>query len=428
MQTLRWATAPSSGLGLRSVRPSASDPRSGHLRGRHPWLGDHPRSDWVSGDVVSSEPIDGWEVVPGGGLRRGPGTEPSPEPHHPLTLRLLADVTAELDAAGPRQWDVEGIIVHGQHGALGSTPKAGKGWDVVDLAISIASGTAWLGHFDCPNAGPVALFPGEEDAHELRRRFEAVAEARDVVAAKLPIYIAENTPRFRQAGDLEVFRQQIEEIQPRFTIVDPMYKAAAGADPRSLIQMGEMLSEASDITRSLGSSFLTVPHFNRDKDRKGADRFTGAGAQEWGRFLIAGTVGPRRRTPEGGTEVVRTVDVSGTSIADRTFALTRRIIPVTPGDPDSPLIYEVEVKDKASEELAHPELDYSLRLVLSLLGLQSEARTIEDLQESMATEEPNRKPYTRQTLSTKLNELASLELADCAQDGAVKRWWTKPAS
>jgi hypothetical protein len=65
---------------------------------------------------------------------------------------------------------------------------------VVDLAISVASGTPWLGRFPCPNPGAVALFPGEEDAYELRRRFQAVAEPRGARADELPIHLAENTP------------------------------------------------------------------------------------------------------------------------------------------------------------------------------------------------------------------------------------------
>ena len=345
---------------------------------------------------------------------------------HPLRLRPLTEIAAEIETQGPREFDVEGIVIHGQHGVDGSTPKAGKGFDVIDLSVSVASGTAWLGRFGCPNPGTVALFPGEEDDHELWRRLVAVAEPRGLDARLLPIHMAANTPRISRPADLRVFRAELEAVRPRLTIIDPMYKATAGGDPRSLVAMGELLSDASDIAREVGSSLLMVPHFNRDTTRKGADRFTGAGAQEWGRFLIAGTVTKRRRTAEGGSEVVRKVEVSGTSIADSTFMVCRRITAVNPSDPDSPLVYEVEVTDTVQQDAdSHPELDYSLQRVLSLLGTQDEARTIEELQSAMkAGNEDGKPPYGRQAFSDKLNRLAELGVADGLQaGGGAKRWW-----
>jgi hypothetical protein len=189
--------------------------------------------------------------------------------------------------------------------------------------------------------------------------------------------------------------------------------------------MGEMLAEASDIARGVGSSLLAVTHFNRDATKKGVDRFTGAGAQEWGRFLIAGTVTTRRRTPEGGSEVSRSVQVSGTSIPDRSFRQTRRIVPVDADDPMSPLMYEVEVTDDPGEvglESEYPDLDYSYNLVMSILPTGT-ARTIPELQEAMTDQRPEDKPYGRQTLSTKLNRLEELNLVTGTQDGsAPKRW------
>jgi hypothetical protein len=264
---------------------------------------------------------------------------------HPLALRPLSQIAAELDAAGPREWDVEGIVVHRQHGAAGSTAKAGKGFDVADLVVSIASGTPWLGRFNCPNPGPVALYPGEEDGYEIRRRLVAVAEARGVNVYELPIHVAENTPRLSRPSDLEALRADLDPVRPRIAIIDPMYKAAAGGDPRSVIAMGELLNEASDIARSLDCSFLTVPHFNRDTTRKGSDRFSGAGAQEWGRFLIAGTVTRRIETENSGTEIVRRMEVTGTSIPDQAFVVTRRITATDPNDPNAPLVYEVQVSE-----------------------------------------------------------------------------------
>jgi hypothetical protein len=132
----------------------------------------------------------------------------------------------------------------------------------------------------------------------------------------------------------------------------------------------------------------------------------------------------RSRTPEGGTEIVRRLDVTGTSIPDRSFTVTRRVTAVSP-DPDSALIYEVGVTESGEDETP-PELDYSLSRVLSLLSGPKETSTLKDLQDLMKANDPDpdAKPYSRQTLSTKLNELAELGYADClGEEGQEKHWW-----
>jgi len=46
--------------------------------------------------------------------------------------------------------------------------KAGKTWAITDLAVSVASGTPWLGIFPVDAPGPVLLFAGEGGNARLR--------------------------------------------------------------------------------------------------------------------------------------------------------------------------------------------------------------------------------------------------------------------
>lgn len=336
----------------------------------------------------------------------------------PLALRSLADVATALESGQRREWDVQGIVVHGQHGVEGSVSKAGKGWDVIDLSVSIASGTPWLGRFACPNPGLVALYPGEEDDHELKRRFSAVAQARGLDWRELPIHIAQRTPRLARPEELECMRRELGRLTPRMTILDPAYHAAAGGDQRNLFKMGELLAEASDITRSIDSSLLAVWHYNRNQERSGSDRFTGAGPAEWGRFLIAAEA-PVRRLGLGFSEVTRRFEVTGTSIAGLAFVATRTITEEIPGDLNSPLTYQVKVEETVG---VPPGLSFPEQRVWRALGEAEDPRSVQRIGDALAGDGLG-KPYKRNTISENLNKLADRGLADCATDGAAKVWW-----
>lgn len=347
------------------------------------------------------------------------GGEGQAEAKPTLALRSMPELAASLERAGPRVWDVEGVILHGQYGILGAMWKAGKGWDAIDLNVSMASGTPWLGRYPCPNRGPAVLYPGEEDDHELKRRLAAVAKARDLDWRDLEIHVAQRTPRLSRAEDLDMVRRDLERVGPRLTTLDPLYHAAAGGDSANLFKMGELLAEASDLARAADCSLLGVTHYNRDRTREGSERFTGAGAAEWGRFLIAAEL-ISRRDVDGWNEVTRRLEVIGTSIAGFTVTVTRRIRELDPGNPDSELLYEVDVSETVETP---PGLTYPQARVWAVLEGPGHPVTIEQIQDLLKAG-GMAKPYKRNTISGYLNELAKAGRADGETgEGPAKRWW-----
>ena len=72
-----------------------------------------------------------------------------------LPFRSLADLCRDVDAAGPRRWLIRGIWPAGAYGVHAAEPKAGKTWNALDLAVSVASGTPWLGRHPRRRSRPV---------------------------------------------------------------------------------------------------------------------------------------------------------------------------------------------------------------------------------------------------------------------------------
>jgi hypothetical protein len=227
--------------------------------------------------------------------------------------------------------------------------KAQKTWNGVDMAVSVASGTPWLGHVPVDDQGPVLLFVGEGGRQNIVRRVRAVAEAHGVQADTLPITVCPRAPHMNNAGHLAAMDAQIERQRPKLVILDPLYLSARGANLADLYAMGEMLEDVQRICQQHGAALLVVTHFNR-KSGAGAGRISGAGPAEWGRVLLSATV--KSRTTDAitkATTVITEIDVIGGEIPDQTFRVRRRVWADDPSDLSSPLHLETVVTDGADD-------------------------------------------------------------------------------
>jgi len=263
-----------------------------------------------------------------------------------LEFTTLGDLAARVDAAGPRTWLVRGVWPEGAYGVHGAEPKAGKTWNALDLAVAVASGTPWLGRFEVDLPGPVLVFTGEGGEGNVVRRLRAIAADHGVRAEELPITVCTRVPHLNDVGQVAELAQQLETSRPVLAIIDPLYLAARGGDGRDLYAMGALLEAAQHACDGVGAALVVVTHFNRQREVKGAARFTGAGPAEWGRVLIAaGLVSRHRDAATQATTVVTAFEVIGGEVPDREFRLVRRVAAIDPDDLDSPLTVTATVEE-----------------------------------------------------------------------------------
>jgi hypothetical protein len=96
------------------------------------------------------------------------------------TLISYEDEAPEVLICGPDGEEEGGVLRRGSKLVVGGGSKMGKTWCLVDLALAVASGGKWLGHFQC-RQGIVLYVNLELRRHTAGRRVRWIAEKRGLM-------------------------------------------------------------------------------------------------------------------------------------------------------------------------------------------------------------------------------------------------------
>jgi hypothetical protein len=341
-----------------------------------------------------------------------------------FVLRTIAEAREHQRELGPRSWLIRGLWPADAYGVHASEPKAGKSWNALDLAVSVASGTPWLGHFPIDRTGPALLFLGEGGEGAALRRLDAIAAAKMLRPDELPVAISERVPHLGDYWHRVELSAAVERYAPVLVVLDPFYLAARGARSGDVYAMGELLQAPQTICQDAGAALIVVHHYNRNREMKGAARMTGAGPTEWGRVLISADVISRYTDPcTQETRVSTRLDVIGGEVADQTFTVHRRIRADEPDDLDSPLVYDVTVVDDSELVVTVlPEAAPATQRVLTVLTDSEREITVVEIGDELAK---TGHPLKKRTIQNALSQLDSL--VDSAQTDAkgTRHYWLR---
>jgi hypothetical protein len=335
---------------------------------------------------------------------------------NPLPVENLALLLARVDDAPPPKYLVRPCIAAGDHGMFAAEFKAGKTWAMADLAISVASGTPWLGVFDVETPGPVLLFAGEGGPRKVVRRFRAVCRSRDIDPTMLPVRVCLRAPHLTNEAAMVLVEAEIEQHHPVLVIIDPLYLAARGARGSDLYEMGAHLEGIQVICQRHGSALLIAHHWNKTGDGKGAKRMSGAGPDAWGRVLISAAVVSRHTDRDtGASSVVLDLDFQGDEIPETTTRIRRKVWTDDQNDLSSPMRYEVELIAPAGSCADDSDgLRPSARRVLSVLDASGEWETVRTVGDALADDSTGLSPLKARTIQDALAALVAADLADTA--------------
>ena len=174
---------------------------------------------------------------------------------------------SQLSTTGPQtQWLVEGLWAEQAVGILGGEPKCCKSFLALDIALSVASGTACLRQFPVRRSGKVLLFPAEDSLAIVRQRLEGIAAAAQVSFPALPVeVITAPSLRLDTPTDRQRLSATVQNLQPILLILDPLIRLHR-VDENDATQIGGLLSYLRELQRQFQLAVILVHHARKDSN------------------------------------------------------------------------------------------------------------------------------------------------------------------
>jgi len=179
----------------------------------------------------------------------------------PLPVVRIGEIPRESRA---QPWLVEQLWGASSVGVIGGAPKCSKTWLGLDLALSVATGTACLGRYAVPQPGPVLVYLAEDALPIVRQRVEGMARHRGLALERVELYVI-TAPTLRL--DREPHRRQLQEtvkrLQPRLLLLDPLVRLH-GIDENSAGEVAGLLAYIRALQRELDLSVILVHHTRKN--------------------------------------------------------------------------------------------------------------------------------------------------------------------
>ena len=164
----------------------------------------------------------------------------------------------------PRRWLVEHLWGASAVGVIGGAPKCSKTWLGLDLALSVATGTAGLGRYAVSEPGPVLVYLAEDALPVVRERVAGMARQRGLELARVELHVI-TVPTLRL--DRELHRTQLREaaqrLRPRLLLLDPLVRLH-GLDENNASEVARLLAYLRQLQRQLDLAVMLVHHTRKN--------------------------------------------------------------------------------------------------------------------------------------------------------------------
>ena len=178
---------------------------------------------------------------------------------------------------------IEGLLREGETMNVIASPKTGKSWLTIDLAIAVATGRPWLGRYQT-RAGDVLIVDNELHPETSAHRLPKVAEARGLTVREIGPRISVDNLRGR-LRDIFALAPYFEALEPgRFKVIvlDAFYRfMPEGGDENDNGTMANIYNAIDRFADRLGCCFVLIHHSTKgsQSSKSVTDVGAGAGAQ-----------------------------------------------------------------------------------------------------------------------------------------------------
>ncbi len=204
----------------------------------------------------------------------------SEDPSAPALLSVK-----ELVAAHPllRPPVIHGLLREGETMNVIASPKTGKSWLTLDLAIAVATGRPWLGRYETV-PGEVLIIDNELHRETSASRVPKVASARGVAMREINerIFIDNLRGRLRSIDNLSPYFEALEPGRFKVIVLDAFYRfMPQGGDENDNGTMANIYNRIDSFADRLGCCFVLIHHSTKgsQSSKSVTDVGAGAGAQ-----------------------------------------------------------------------------------------------------------------------------------------------------
>jgi AAA domain len=167
-------------------------------------------------------------------------------------------------AHGTERWLVEELWGASSVGVIGGAPKCAKTWLGLDVALSVASGTACLGKYTVPEPGPALVYLAEDALPVVRERIEGMARHRGLDLASVEIHvITAPVLRLDREKDRARLWETTRQLRPKLLLLDPLVRLH-GIDENHAGEVAELLAYFRSLQRQFDLSVLLVHHTRKN--------------------------------------------------------------------------------------------------------------------------------------------------------------------
>ena len=179
-----------------------------------------------------------------------------------LAFSSIGDIEALSD---DDQWLVSDLISNQSLTVLAATPKTGKTFAVLELAIAVAAGTSVFGRFAAPEPGSVLIFPAEDNVRAIRGRIEALCKAKKLDISSLPIHvITAESLLLDDEESREELEELLEHLRPSLLILDPLVRLHSGAESYAG-HIAKLFGYLRQIIRRFDLSMVVTHHVSKNR-------------------------------------------------------------------------------------------------------------------------------------------------------------------
>jgi hypothetical protein len=171
---------------------------------------------------------------------------------------------AAIEAAQPaQQWLIHDLWGRAAVGIIGGAPKCGKSWLGLDMAISVASGTRALDHFEVETPGPSLVYLAEDALPMVRARIDAICQHRHLDIQGLDVnVITVAALRLDLAADQKRLALTVRDLKPKMLLLDPLVRLHR-LDENSASEISGLLGFLRELQRENDVAIVLVHHASK---------------------------------------------------------------------------------------------------------------------------------------------------------------------